>query len=66
MLAYVKCDIEDARIIRASSLTEIYIWVDAVYAVTSDMKSQTDGTMLMGHGVLCCKSGKQKINVKIL
>ena len=64
MLAYVKCTIYDARIIGASSLQKIYIWVDVVYAVNSGMQIQTGGAMLIGHGVLYCKSGKQKINVR--
>ena len=28
------------------------------------MRSQTGGAMSMGHGILHCKSGKQKLNVK--
>jgi len=65
VLAYVKYTIYVAKIIGASSLQEIYIWVDAGYTVNSDMKSQTGGAMLMGCGVIYCKSGKQKIHVKI-
>ena len=59
-----KCTIEDKRIIGATSLCEIFTWIDAVYAVHDDMKSQTGGVISMGHGVLHCKSGKQKLNVK--
>ena len=64
VIAYLKCTINDVRIIGASSLTEIFTWIDAAYAVNPDMKSQTGGTMPLGVGVLHAKSGKQKLNVK--
>ena len=64
VIAYLKCTINDVRIIGASSLTEIFTWIDAAYAVNPDMKSQTGGTMSLGVGVLHAKSGKQKLNVK--
>ena len=64
IIAWIKCTIEDKRIIGATSLCEIFTWIDAAYAVHDDMRSQTGGVISMGHGVLHCKSGKQKLNVK--
>ena len=64
VIAYVQATIDDIRIIGASSLSQIFTWIDAAYAVTSDMKSQTGGTMSMGLGILHGKSSKQKLNVK--
>ena len=51
VIAYVQATIDDIRIIGASSLSQIFTWIDAAYAVTSDMKSQTGGTMSMGLGI---------------
>ena len=64
VIAYVQAPIDDIRIIGASSLSDIYTWIDSAYAVTADMKSQTGGTMSLGLGVLHGKSTKQKLNVK--
>ena len=44
VLAYLKNTIDDVRIIGASSLTQILTWVDASYAVHTDMRSHTGGT----------------------
>ena len=53
------------RIIGASTLQQVYTWVDAAYGVHSiDMKSHTGGIMSMGTGTLHQKSSKQKLNVK--
>ena len=64
VIAYVKCTIDDIRIIGASSLSDIFTWIDAAYAVNPDMKSQTGGAMSLGLGVLHAKGNKQKLNVK--
>ena len=50
--------------IGASSLTDIFTWINTAYAVNSDMKSQTGGAMSLGVGVLHAKISKQKLNVK--
>ena len=63
-IAYVKCTIDDVRVIGASSLTDIFTWIDAAYAVNPDMKSQTGGAISLGIGVLHARSNKQKLNVK--
>ena len=63
-IAYIKCTIDDIRVIGASSLMDIFTWIDAAYAVNPDMKSQTGGAISLGVGVLHAKSSKQKLNVK--
>ena len=64
VIAFIKCTIDDARIIGAHDLKSIFTWIDAAYAVNSDMRSQTGGAMSMGLGVLHAKCSKQKLNVK--
>ena len=64
VIAYVQSTIDDVRIIGADSLSTIFTWIDAVYAVTADMKSQMGGAMSLGLGILHGKSSKQKLNVK--
>ena len=64
VIAFIKATIEDIRIIGANSLTDIFTWIDAAYAVNYDMKSQTGGAILMGIGVLHAKCSKQKLNMK--
>ena len=61
---FIKGTINDKRIIGASDLSTIFMWIDAAYAVNADMKSQTGGAMAMGIGVLHGKCSKQKLNVK--
>ena len=63
-IAYVKCTIDDVRIIGASSLTDVYTWIDAAYTMNPDIKSQTGGAMSLDVGVLNAKINKQKLNVK--
>ena len=48
----------------ADSLTELYTWVDASYAVHNDTKSHMGGAMSFGRGVFSTKSTKQKLNTK--
>ena len=64
VVAYINCTIDDIRVICATSLTDIYTWIDDAYAVNPDMKSQTGGAISLGMGVLHAKSTKQKLNVK--
>ena len=64
VIAFIRGTIDDVRIIGANSISKIYTWIDAAYAVTADMKSQTGGAMSLGMGILHGKSSKQKLNVK--
>jgi len=64
LLSFLKKTKNDARIIGASSLRRLYTWVDASYAVHSDMKGQTGSATSFGLGIIGSKSTKQKINTK--
>ena len=56
--------INDERIIGATTLRELFTWIDAAYAVHNNMRSHTGGAISMGYGIIHGKSGKQKINMK--
>ena len=64
VIAYAQVTIDDIKIIGADSLSGIFTWIDAAYAVTDDIKSQTGGAMSLGIGILHGKSSKQTLNVK--
>jgi hypothetical protein len=64
VLIWLKNTIDEPRIIGASSLKELYTWVDAAYAVHDNMRSHTGGAMSLGYGVIHCRSSKQKLNTK--
>ena len=64
VLQYCLGTIDEVRIIGASSLKQIFTWIDAAYAVHPDMKSQTGGCVSLGIGILHAKSSTQKINTK--
>ena len=61
---YIRGAIDDVRVIRATSLNDIFTWIDTAYTINSDMKNQTGGTMLLGIRVLYAKSNKKKLNIK--
>ena len=42
----------------------IQSWIDASFAIHSDMKSHTGGCISFGRGAIMCKSTKQKLNTK--
>ena len=52
------------RIIGCDSLTDIFTWVDALFAVHHNMRSHTGGVTSLGWGALHAKSAKQKLNTK--
>ena len=64
VLQFANQTIDDKRCIGAKTLTDLYTWIDAAYAVHPDMRSQTGGVMSLGHGMIHCKSSKQKLNTK--
>ena len=64
LLIWCKNTINDVRVIGATSLTDFFTWVDAAYAIHSDMRSHTGGIMYMGVGTLHARSGVQKLNMK--
>ena len=62
-IACVKCAIDDVRLIGASSLTDVYTWIDAACSVNPDVKSQMGGCVTR-YRCLHAKRNKQKLNVK--
>ena len=60
----MKQTINEVWIIGRSDISTIYTWVNLSYAVHDNMRSQTGGAMLMGYGLLHCRSSKQKLNTK--
>ena len=64
LVDYLNTTIEDDRIMGADSLSTLYTWIDAAYAVHPNMRSHTGGCMSMGTGTLHARSSKQKLNTK--
>ena len=64
LLHFLQSTIDEERVLGANSLTHLYTWVDAAYAVHDDCKSHTGGAMSFGRGVFGTKSTKQKLNTK--
>ena len=52
-------------IIGTISLTNIFTWIDALYYVYPDTRSNTAGIVSMGIGSLKSNSSVQKLNAKI-
>jgi len=48
----------------ASNLQQLYIWIDASYAVHMNTRGDTGGAISMGYGVIHVRAGKQKNNTK--
>ena len=64
LLCYLNSTIDLPLRIGADSLNQFTTWVDASFAVHSDMRSHTGGVISFGRGGLVCKSKKQNINTK--
>ena len=64
-LKFVKNTIKDKRILGEKTLTDLYTWIDAAYAVHNNMRGHTGGDISMGYGIMQGKASKQKINVNI-
>ena len=52
VLSWVKEDIEYKRTIGSNNHTYVYTWIDADYAVHSEIKSHSGGRISMGYGLL--------------
>eukprot|EP00957_Ditylum_brightwellii_P150511 11461030-Ditylum_brightwellii.AAC.1 len=52
VLCFLNDTIEDTRKIGASSLTEIFTWIDAAYAVHDNMCSHMGGLISLGLGIV--------------
>jgi hypothetical protein len=64
LMTWLRQTKNDVRLIGAKSVDELYIWVDAAFGVHNDMKSQTGGVVSFGHGMVHCRSNKQRLNTK--
>ena len=64
VLLYLKCTLDDVRVLGCDDLHHVFMWVDAAFAVHPNMRSQTGGAMSMGWGLIHGKSSKQKLNTK--
>eukprot|EP00957_Ditylum_brightwellii_P124753 9508629-Ditylum_brightwellii.AAC.1 len=64
MLGFLKRTVNDVRIIGATSIQDLYKWVDAAYAIHPNMRSHTGGAMSFGWGIVHRRASKQKLNTK--
>ena len=63
-MQYLRNTTEMPLTLRSDGTNIVKWWVDVSYAVHSDMRSQTGGTMLLGNGAIISTSIKQKMNTK--
>ena len=66
LLKFIEQTIDDIRMIGASSMEDLFLFVDATFAVHNNMRGQDGGCMSFGWGLIRGKSSKQKINAKSL
>ena len=52
VLSFLKSTIHDKRKIGATSLKDMYTWIDASYAVHPNMHGHTGGLMSYGRGIV--------------
>ena len=64
ILRFVHCNFKERRCFGATSIDEIFTWVDESYAVHHDMKSRTRGVISMILDVTHCISSRTKLNTK--
>jgi hypothetical protein len=64
VVKYLAGTVEDQRIIGGDGNLALTSWVDAAYAVHTNMRGQTGGCMSFGLGMAHAKSSKQKLNTK--
>jgi hypothetical protein len=64
VLEYLKGTLHYKYTIGIDDIGKLRSWVDASYAVHSDMRSHTGGLISFGTGGLICKSSKQKLNTR--
>ena len=65
LMQYLRNTTDMPLTLRADGTNIIKWWVDGLYAVHPDMRSQTGGTMSLGKGPIIRTSIKQKMNTKI-
>eukprot|EP00957_Ditylum_brightwellii_P115229 8787797-Ditylum_brightwellii.AAC.1 len=64
MLGFFKRTVNDVKIIGATSIQDLYMWVDAACTVHPNMRSHMGGTMSFGWGIVHKRASKQKVNTK--
>jgi len=64
LLQYLHGTINMRRIISLKNFSQMEIYTDASHATHLDMRGHTGGCIVMGDGVLHCRSSKQKLNTK--
>ena len=62
LLSHIKGTTNNTRVIEASSLQDIYTWIDFEYAIHNNIWSHTGDAMVMGQGTIKIKSPKYKLN----
>ena len=63
-MGFLNKTFDDKRVIGITSLKTLVTWIDAVYAVYGNMRSQMGGMSSFRLGAIQTKSSKQKINAK--
>ena len=64
LMQYLRNTTEMPMTLRADGTNIVKWWVDVSYAVHTDMRSQTGGTMSVGKGAIISTSIKKKMNTK--
>ena len=65
LLQFIHATLDDKLILSMDGLTVMTTWVDTSYAVHNDMKGHTGGCIILGGGMIYCRSSKKKVNTKI-
>ena len=63
VLSFLKTYKNDKRRIGASSLKDLFTYIDSSYGVHPNMRGHTGRLMSFGTGIIQGRSGKQKLNV---
>ena len=63
-MSFFKRRVNVKRIIGVISLENMHTWIDAVYGVYNDTRSQTGEAISLGWGIIHEKSIIQKLNTK--
>ena len=64
VMKYLRATVSMPLTLEATNMSVVKWWVDASFAVHSDMKSHTGGAMSMGKGIVYATSTRQKLNTK--
>ena len=63
-LGWLKRTKNDNRVIGALSLSQVYTWINAAYAIHDNCHSHMGGAIFMGYGMIHAKSTIEKLNTK--